>query len=102
MGVGDGDVVGAGAADAAAAEKTTSAADTASARKTERTGIDNPSLFARWIEEKLDARYPDLRIVAVVLRRLPIALGDSDVRAAPRLQWRDRAGIPPASRAKSP
>src|SRR5579884_162519 len=42
--------------------------------------------------------YPDLRIVAV---RPCLPTNGSGVRAAPRLQWRDRAGIGPASRAQT-
>ena len=43
--------------------------------------------------------YPDLRIVAVVLGPShPVK--DSDLGAAPRVQWRDRAGIKPASHAQ--
>ncbi len=40
------------------------------------------------------AQYPDLRIVTVVLAVFPLAQWRT---AAPRLQWRDRHGIPPGS-----
>lgn len=45
-------------------------------------------------------RYPDSRVLSPSVPS-PSNLNGPWLRAAPRLQWRDRAGIEPASRAQT-